>query len=462
MQRLCLIGVVFFASIPRASAQPEVKPKDGKLIVAATVSPTPIPVPAMKYLLLPELRDRQPGNQVQAFYKCFMLQHRFYHDKASVEEREKLSSAPLAQLIGEKRLIEYGGSSLRRADYAARLTSVDWELLNQFKVDGIGLLLPDISELRILGEALRVRLRGEIARKEYAAAIRTAQTMLGLAAAFNEHPTLIGQLVGLAIANMALGTLEELQQQPGAPNLFWAFADLPTPFIDLRKGMQGERLWLPEDYLLLRKAEPIPEAILKKRIKELGEWLKLETGAKKITPAAEYYAKRANDPTTVAAMKERLARLGHKPAALDKLSNLQIAMMEDFAVYEEYRDSTMKWANLPYWRLPVDFTARKQPEGILPELTPAVIKVIQARARFQQRLGLVQTVEAIRAYAAENEGNLPASLEAIKLPLPVDPVTGKAFRYEVKDGKAILRGTPPADRKTDYSFNRVYEVTIRK
>ena len=177
---------------------------------------------------------------------------------------------------------------------------------------------------------------------------------------------------------------------------------------------------------------------------------------------SEYYTKRANDAATVTAMKQRLAQRGHKSADLDKLSNLQIAMMEDFAVYEEYRDSYMKWANLPYWQLPTDFTAMKQPEGILPELTPATIKVIQARARTQQRLGLIHAVEAVRIYAAENEGKVPASLEAIKLPLPVDPVTGKSFLYEVKDGKAILRATPPADRKNDYSFNRVYEVTIRK
>src|SRR6185437_5443236 len=156
------------------------------------------------------------------------------------------------------------------------------------------------------------------------------------------------------------------------------------------------------------------------------------------------------------------AQRGHKLADLDKLSNLQIAMMEDFAAYEEYRDSSMKWANLPYWQLPRDFIAMKQPEGILPELTPAVIKVIQARARTQQRLGLIQTVEAVRIYAAENDGKVPASLEAIKLPLPVDPITGKPFLYEVKDGKAILRATPPADRKNDPYYNRIYEVTIRK
>ena len=36
--------------------------------------------------------------------------------------------------------------------------------------------------------------------------------------------------------------LEEFIQQPNAPNLYWSLTDLPRPFIDLRKAMQGERV----------------------------------------------------------------------------------------------------------------------------------------------------------------------------------------------------------------------------
>ena len=34
--------------------------------------------------------------------------------------------------------------------------------------------------------------------------------------------------------------LEEMLQQPGCPNFFWALTDLPSPFIDLHKGLQSE------------------------------------------------------------------------------------------------------------------------------------------------------------------------------------------------------------------------------
>jgi hypothetical protein len=460
-----VVSLVIWLSVPAEGlAQPVIQPTDGKLVVKSTVDPAPAAVPALKYLLLPELRDQQPGNQVQAFCKCFAEQHNFYHDPSEIAKREKWSAAPLADLAGEKGLGGYGGSGLRQADFAARLESVDWGILVQFRSEGINLLLPDVQQLRELAAALKVRARGEIARKEYAAALHTLQTMFALAATFNQHPTLVGQLVGIAILNLTLGVVEEFQQQPGTPNLYWALADLPAPFVDLRKGMQGERLWLPKDYDLLRKAEPIPEAVLDRRVKELTEWVTSGSGegGRKRTPASEYYASRAGNPATVTAMKESLAALGHKPADLDRLSPRQIAMMDDYARYERYRDDLMKWTNLPYWELPADLAKHKQPDGILPELAPAAVKVIQSRARVQQYLSLLQAVEAVRMYAAENQGKLPASLAETKVPVPVDPVTGKSFLYEAAGRTAVIRGTAPSDRKNDPSFNRVYEVSIRQ
>jgi hypothetical protein len=459
---LCIVSTALMAVASPSSAQPVTQPRDGKLVIAISASPAAIPLRALKYQLLPELRDQQPGNQIQAFYKCFMEQHAFYHDKSEIAKRERWSVAPLVELADEKALIGYGGSGLRQADFAARLESVDWAILLQFKADGINLLLPDVQQLRQLAGALRVRMRGEVARKDFEAAIRTAQTMFALASSFNQHPTLIGQLVGIAIATMTLSVVEEFVQQPGAPNLFWALADLPTPFIDLRKGMQGERVWVPKEYQLLRKAEPIPEAELKRRIKELTDWLQVGEENKKRTPPAEWYAGEAGNATKLTAAKERLAKHGHKPADLDRLSPLQIVMMDDFARYEIFHDHLTKWSNLPYWQLPTDVASAKQPEGILPELAPAAIKVVQARTRLQQYLCLMQAVEAVRAFAAENEGKLPASLEATKLPVPVDPVTGKSFHYELKDGVAIIRGTPPLERKSEPAFNRVFQISIRK
>lgn len=448
-----LVGVI-------GSSQPTPQPKGGKLIIPVTVSPAPLPEPALKYTLLPELRETETGNQIPAFYKCFMEQHAFYRDKGMIEQREKWSAAPLAELATEKNLIGYGGSGLRQADYAARLDQVDWGILNQMKTEGIALLLPDVQQLRELTGALKVRMRGEVARKDYVAAIRTAQTMCALGRSFNEHPTLIGDLVGLAITAITLGVVEELIQQPGAPNLFWAFATLPTPFIDLRKGMQGERTWLSRDYDVLRRAEPVADADLQRLVKGTDGMLSLAGGVRK--SAAAWYKARSGDAAAVRAAKERLVKAGHNPADLDKLPALQVVMMDDLHRYEVFRDDLAKWTNAPYRQLPPELATAKTPEGIFTELAPSGIKVFLARDRIQQRVALLQAVEAVRAYAAENGGKLPPTLAATKLPVPVDPFTGKPVVYEVKDGTAVIRGTPPANMNDVPVYNLVYEVTVRK
>jgi DNA-binding winged helix-turn-helix (wHTH) protein len=51
---------------------------------------------------------------------------------------------------------------------------------------------------------------------------------------------------------------------------------------------------------------------------------------------------------------------------------------------------------------------------------------------------------------------------AVSPPMPADPFTGKPFRYELKDGTAHIRGTPPAGEARIAAFNLHYEITIRK
>jgi hypothetical protein len=85
-----------------------------------------------------------------------------------------------------------------------------------------------------------------------------------------------------------------------------------------------------------------------------------------------------------------------------------------------------------------------------------------AQGQVDQRIALLRHVEALRLYAAEHDGTLPAKLFEVPVPLPVDPFTGKPFRYEVTGNTAHLRGAPPAGKETDTTFNIHYEVTVRR
>src|SRR5205823_1187631 len=99
--------------------------------------------------------------------------------------------------------------------------------------------------------------RGEVARRDFDDAVRTAKTMFALARHLGEYPTTAGNRAGLAVAQMALDTLEEMVQQPGCPNLYWALTDLPCPLVELRKGAQGDRTLAAADLRPIRDDAPL-------------------------------------------------------------------------------------------------------------------------------------------------------------------------------------------------------------
>ncbi len=444
-----------------AKAQPPREPQEGKLVLPLQVDATAPPYRALRYRLLPELREMQSGNQIQGFYKCFFEQNHLFHDKESIEKQEKWLVAPLADLKTDKELIGYGGVAVAQASFAARLDLVDWQITNQAKADGVMLLLPDIQQMRMLAKILKIRARGEIARGEFENAIETIQTLLALARTFNEHPTLIGHLVGIAITALTLGVIEEFIQQPGAPNLFWALIDLPSPFIDLRKGREGEKLFIPAEYDALRVARPIPEAELQALIGKLGHFLNDVSGKQAAAPLA-YYSKLAADKEALAAAKERLIKVGHTVDELTKLPALQIVLMDDFAQYQVRLDDFLKWTNVPFWKVPAEFGTAEGRPGMFGEVLPSYKLVMLAKVRLEQHMGMLITAEGVRAHAAANGAKLPSALDMVSLPLPVDPVTGQLFAYEVTDGTAFIRGATPKGREEDPHFHRVYKLTIRK
>src|SRR4051812_17044111 len=220
-----------------ASAAPDPGKDQPRLL---DVEPAAAPVPALKYQLLPEVAEMNPGNAVPAYLKCFAERHLFFFTKEPSEERERLRTCPLSD-IKPGSLKDYGGSALRQADYAARLEYADWNLLPQMREQGFMLLLPEVQQMRTLANALVVRGRGQLVDKDFDGAVGTLKTLFALARHMGEHPTVITGLVGVAIAQMGCNLLEELVQQPGAPNLYWALTGLPAQLVDMRKGASADR-----------------------------------------------------------------------------------------------------------------------------------------------------------------------------------------------------------------------------
>ena len=440
-----------------ASAAP---PKLPPIVVRMTVQPKAAPKPALKYQLLPELREMNPGNPIQGYLKCFMEQNHFFVDKKVMADREKWRAMPLSDLPLKEMQYYCTNAGLRQADYAARLDNPDWQILLKLKSDGIYLLLPDAQKLRALADALQIRFRVEIAERRFADAIATAKTMLALARHFNEHPTAIGDLVGIAIGTIALTRLDEMIEQPGCPNFFWALTDLPSPFIDLHKGLQGDRTLIIAELSGLDEEEPMTDAKLRKIVDRLQKDI---NGPKEPEGAVRaWFESKAKDKEYVQAARKRLIEASAPADATkyDSFPPLQILLLYAKLDYETVRDEGMKALALPYWqaRKVLDSIPPIPVEKRTPLITPFMIghtNVKRAQARLDQRIALLRCVEALRIYAAENAGKLPAKLDDIPLPLPVDPATGKSFTYKVDGKTAHLHGEP-------LGVEVRYEVTIGK
>lgn len=447
--------LLFLPMAANAAAPPNVP----AIVVRMTVQPKAAPKPALKYQLLPELREMNPGNPIQGYLKCFMEQSHFFGDKKANEDREKWRTMPLKDLPLKEMQYYCTNAGLRQADYAARLDTPDWQILLKLKSDGVNLLLPDAQKLRALADALQIRFRVEIAERRFADAIITAKTMLALSRHFNEHPTLIGDLIGIAIGTLALSRVDEMIEQPGCPNLFWALTDLPSPFIDLRKGLQAERVMIEAEMPGLNDRDPMSEAQLRRVVDRLQKAI---NGPKDPEGTVQQWMEgRAKDKEHVRAARKRLiASMPTKDTEkIDSLPALQIVLLDAKLDFEMVRDEAMKALALPYWQ------ARRVLESIPPipgdkqtpliKLSIRVDRVRMAQARLDQRIALLRCVEALRMYAAEHDGKLPSKLDDIRVPLPVDPATGKPFTYKVDGKTAHLHGEP-------LGVEVRYEVTIGK
>jgi hypothetical protein len=395
-------------------------------------------------LLLPELKEMTPGNPIPNYLKCFL-------DQDFSAEREVLSK-----------------SALRQADRAARMDKPDWQVLLKLKTDGIGLLIPDVAKIRQLAADLKDRFHDEAVRGHFDDALYTAKTMFALSRHMGEHPTLIGYLVAIAMAQITIGPLEEMLEQPGCPNLYWALTNLPDPLISLNKCMEGERVLILGEFRRWGLDDKAPMSVgqINKLIKGFDklQGLANEKSSNSDRGAQGWLSARTRDEKLVEAARRRLVEYGIAEERVARFPASQVILLDEKREYEVRRDEEMKLMNLPTWQVET-LTARAKPNkepALFAILVPALQKVRQAQGRLEQRIALLRHVEALRLYAAEQDGKLPEKLSDIAVPLPVDPFTGKPFVYQVEGETAHLRGTPPRGQKENPAVNIHYEITIRK
>jgi hypothetical protein len=470
MMRSTLGLVVLLVGAPSLAAQQQAEPR--KL----TVRPAALPSPALKFELLPDLGQRTAGNRALLYQRAHSPD--WWPRRQEDARTDHWLEAPLTQLpLADMRYLEKL-ESLQEVDRAARREYCDWEMTERVKADGIRLLLPDVQSFRAFATLLALRSRLELAEGRFDRAAYTLQTGFSLARDVANAPTLINALVGIAITSMMADRVEDWMQRPDSPNLYWALATLPEPFIDLRKPLHGERLFLEAT---LPELKTIDHSIWTQQQQQnfLAHWESVASmvegwGFKSVVPnVPRKLALVGSVIKTYPEARQFLQAQGRAAAEIETMPALQVVLIYLVNNFRRMQDDQAKWMSLPYWqareglsKLDQELRSADNRLRSLPflELLPAVDRVYDARIRTDRRLAALRCIEAIRAYAAGHDGRLPAALSDItEVPIPVDPVSGRAFEYMVVDDRFTLRESRLADGQPVLLRTPLhYEVTLKR
>jgi hypothetical protein len=412
-----------------------------------TIYPAPAPDPALRYRLFPSQADRIPGNAAITYYRSFSPEWELFRQR--LELRQKIPIAlkiPLNQIPKELNPV-LESHQLKELDRAARQEYCAWELLERIRHDGFNLLLPEMSTFRQFGQCLALRARLKLAQGEYDQCLYSLQSALSAGHDLANAPLALYSLVGSSAAEEALNQVRDFVQQPGAPNLYWALATVPRPFVDGAKVIEGEQLWLYAEAPTLRDIE--------KKSLSVQEYARLRRQMLNLLdgPGNMEWGTSGDVALTHLVMKEYpeakrdLIAEGRHLKDVEAMPVLQVCMIHALKQFRRLQDDTFKWFYLPPDSVGTGLSqsmkrgeeARRKLEGSpFIWVLPASSRLHWRLMRTDRHIALLQTVEALRLYAAAH-GALPSCLEAVvEVPVPRDPATAKAFAYKAQGKRATL------------------------
>jgi len=442
---ISLVAVSLGAAIAKAE---ELEP------AKITLHPAAEPTPALKYRLLPKFIDRKPGNAAVFYGKVNAEQSRYFGSSGQ-EIRDKVDrwgETPLQDLLKEEARVSFNTHFLRQGALCA---VCDWQLLIR-EGKYFELLLPEVQQTREFTRILSAKARIHIAHSEFEQAIETLQTGLAFGRNVAAGETLVNGLVGIAISREMLKQAIEFVQQPDAPNLYWALTMLPRPFVDLRDGLEAEMSAFALSYPELRDLET------KHRSQE--EWQKV------LYSFSEYYALFSDQNHELGhvaiylkmmknypAAKALLIKQGRREKQVEAMSKEQVVALSAFRNVKRWQQEVGKYYHLPYPATVKGMTsvikqAKKEPS----EFAQALERLMRTRkviASNTRRFEVLRILEALRIHAAAHDGKLPTHLSDITaVPIPLDPVTGKPFAYQLQGKTAVLRGPAILDIPLNYEI----------
>jgi hypothetical protein len=443
--------------------------------VALTVEAADVPRPALRYSLFQDVYDQVPGNAAVAYPRAtrMILQNKEWDQHA--EQCGEWLGAPLEQLPVDEvtAVVEAHRGALDQLMKATRFERCDWEI--PVRTEGVSAMLPHLSEMRAGARLLALDLRLCIREGRFDDATERLRAGLTMARHVGDGTLLIEGLVGVAIAQQFLGTIEDFVRQPGAPNLYWALTDVPPSYLNVWRATRWERSFLYVHFPVLRELgkRPITATDLQRAVMDfhrMGDFSPVRTDWSEDQASL---AVAGFGWLVYPAAREGLAREGMTSEQLDELSVAEVLLRYVGGGYARQRDNMFKWFAVPYPEARKglaealaefeESSARDPIENTLSRLLlPALGKAADRFVALDRQFAILRCVEAIRAHASRHGSRLPGSLDVIEgLPVPSDPMSGLPFEYRVEGETATLRA-PPVTQLTTSGKVKVYEIRIRR
>jgi hypothetical protein len=360
--------------------------------------------------------------------------------------------------VGLKEVYRLVGEASKRRD-------CDWSYRTEY--NGIGTNLAYLDDIFHLSRFLRSKAEWEIRNGKYDEAVKTIRLGWRLAEHIerSDMPCFVVLLSANAVKGQMLYAIQLLGSQPDAPNLYPALTQLNVDKNLVQKAMQVEHfLWISSKISSPQKMQELFEQVDERNNDACKTWLETVVNLFIISSAdSDYDFSKMDKNGAIAAVcvmsypygKERLLKRGLTEEAIDKLTVYQVVAPYIAERIRAAYDKTMMASALP-----VDFTYQpKNPKEVsidfeehdflriespadlyLSLLFPACSGARGAFLRIEQTIDLLQITEAIRYYAAVNDGKLPESLDEIEQ-LYVKKIAvsdNKPFKYRVEGNTAII------------------------
>ncbi|HZZ45224.1 MAG TPA: hypothetical protein VFE58_19965 [Tepidisphaeraceae bacterium] len=457
-----------------ATAAPTFAAPD-ETVVHLTISPAAQPDPALKYTLIPQPVDQIPGPAAPVYYNAMFVLSEYvnYQDKQRhlADVVDAALDTPISSLKpGDFSTVTNQPGAIDLLTQASLRDHADWS--NTVRQQGFEALLPNLSHFRSVASFLSLRARVQLAQHDLPGCLQSTRLLFSLANHLREDSVLVQSLVGTAIADQGLNhILQDYVQTPDAPNLYWALAALPKPFFDMQEAMSWEKVAIRSSIAPLRNGRS-PDL--------LGpcEWEQVTRDFLRFSSGGSSNPSQQVNTTVMAIVlfpksKQQLLDHGYTPESLNSMPAPQIIGMALLQNFDHWSDEAAKCSALPFYQafpllhqLNEHLNAVKALDPVNPvyAIFPAFDRAYLSLAKLDRHIALIQTVEALRNYAAAHSTTLPSSLDELtETPAPLDPLTGKSFDYhQTSDTTAELSSIgAPLEADTNQTAVR-YIITLRK